>query len=108
MGENKSIEVPNLNPLDFYPQYPHIINQIFEKLDNRSFANCIEVSKLWHEKIKNNRASWIRIALPKIPKNGDTFLHFAARTGQSDAFEKIVETEENKGDFFLERNKNDN
>ena len=41
------IEVPSLNPMVFYPGFPHIAEKIFDQLDKRSLRSCREVSKSW-------------------------------------------------------------
>ena len=40
-----------LNPLFFYPQFPHIPEQIFKNLDKESIRNCRKVSKSMKEAI---------------------------------------------------------
>ena len=39
------IEVPSLNPMVFYPEFPHIAEKIFDQLDKGSLRSCREVSK---------------------------------------------------------------
>ena len=41
------IKVPPLNPLIFYPGFPHVAEKIFDQLDKGSLRSCREVSKSW-------------------------------------------------------------
>ena len=60
---------------DLITIFPHIIQQIFEQLDNKSLANCREVAKSWQEYIDNKNLSWIRIVnIPTALQNEDTYL----------------------------------
>ena len=89
-----SIEMANLSPLVFYPRFAHVTEQIFEQLDQNSLSNCKEVSKSWKEIIDHKNLPWIQIVnVPKIVQNGETYLHHAAKTGQSEMFVKILEGE---------------
>lgn len=45
--------------------FPHIAEQIFEQLDNKSLTKCREVNKVWKSFIDERNYSWIRIV--KIP-----------------------------------------
>ena len=84
----------NLSPLVFYPRFAHVTEQIFEQLDQKSLSNCKEVSKSWKEIIDHKNLPWIQIVnVPKIVENGETYLHHAAKTGQSEMFVKILEGE---------------
>ena len=44
-NKNIKIEVPPLNPMVFYPGFPHIAEKIFDQLDKGSLRSCREVSK---------------------------------------------------------------
>ena len=79
----------------------HIAENIFEQLDEKSLSNCREVAKSWQNCIDRRNLVWIRIVnVPKILKNGDTYLHIAAKTGQVKVYNSIL-----TGDFFEEWNK---
>ena len=39
------IEIQPLNPMVFYPGFPHIAEKIFDQLDRGCLRNCREVSK---------------------------------------------------------------
>ena len=46
VGNTKiKIEMPPLNPVVFYPGFPHIAEKIFDQLDKGSLRSCREVSK---------------------------------------------------------------
>ena len=82
-------------------RFPHIAEQIFQQLNNKSLTNCQEVSKSWLKFIDDNRnMSWIRILeIPRMYVPGctnNTYLHIAATTGQSVIFEMMFEDEEYK------------
>ena len=89
----------------FITRISHIAENIFEQLDNNSLKNCREVTKLWQKYIDSKDLSWIRIInIPKILINKDTYLHTAAKTGQSEIFETIIREEENKNPKNKNRN----
>ena len=84
----------NLSPLVFYPRFAHVTEQIFEQLDQKSLSNCKEVSKSWKEIIDHKNLPWIQIVnVPKIVENGGTYLHHAAKTGQSEMFVQVTFSE---------------
>ena len=56
--ENKSVEVPPLNPMAFYPGFPHIVEQIFQHMDEKSLSNCRVVSKSWLDCIDDRNLFW--------------------------------------------------
>ena len=81
----------------FSTRFLHIAENIFDQLDDKSLSNCREVAKQWQKCIDRKASSWIRIVkIPKIPKNGDTYLHVAAKTGQAEIFNLILENEDIK------------
>ena len=85
-------DVAILNPLDFHPRFQHITENIFKRLDKRSLANCREVGKTWKNVIDSKNLSWILIIeVPSIQKYKNTYLHIAAKTGQLEVLEKIME-----------------
>ena len=53
--ENKKIKIDaqSLNPMVFYPGFPHIAEKIYNQFDKESLKSCREVSKSWL-----NRYSW--------------------------------------------------
>ena len=82
---------------DFIFRFPHIAEKIFEQLDNKSLANCREVTKSWHNFLDEINLIWIRIVnIPTILCDGDTYLHLAAQTGQTETFGEILAEEHDK------------
>ena len=82
---------------DFIFRFPHIAEKIFEQLDNKSLANCREVTKSWQNFIDGINLIWIRIVnIPTILSDGDTYLHLAAQTGQTETFAEILAEEHDK------------
>ena len=78
-------------------KFSHVAHQIFEQLDDQSLVNCKEVAKLWHSYIDNKNLSWIQIVnIPTTLKYNDSYLHLAARKGQTLMFENIFNNEEIK------------
>ena len=47
--ENKKIKIyaQFLNPMVFYPGFPHIAEKIYNQFDKESLKSCREVSKSW-------------------------------------------------------------
>ena len=84
-------------------RFPHVLEIIFEKLDNKSLACCREVAKSWQKFIDERRYAWIRIVkIPTILQRGKTYLHLAAETGQTEIFELLFSEEDQKNskDFY--------
>ena len=78
-------------------RFPHISQQIFEQLDKKTLGKSREVKKSWKEYVDEKDLQWIQIVnIPTILKHGNTYLHVAARTGQSAVFEIILDSEEIK------------
>merc|ERR1712156_1125776 len=95
-------------------RFPHIVQQIFENLDNKSLTNCKEVARPWQNYIEDRHMTWIRIV--NIPTRLDMnsplpnkhrgtqeyrtmtkmYLHLAVETGETLMFQKLIELEENK------------
>ena len=76
---------------NFILRFPHIAQQIFEKLGNKSLTKCREVGKLWQTFIDENSLPWIRIIkIPSILTKGNTYLHLASKSGQIRIFDMIA------------------
>ena len=72
-------------------RFPHIAQQIFEKLSDKSLTKCRAVGKLWQTFIDENSLPWIRInKFPSILTKGNTYLHVASKSGQIEIFKMIV------------------
>ena len=57
MDEN-SIGVLVLNPMTFYPGFPHIAEKIFGHMDEKTLGNCREVAKSWLNCIEDKNIFW--------------------------------------------------
>ena len=81
---------------DFIERFPHIAEQIFQELDNKSLTTCREVAHSWHQFIDSRNLTWQRILqIPEFFRRRNTNLHVAAMTGQTAMFEKMIENEVN-------------
>ena len=56
------IKISPLNPMVFYPRFPHIPEKIFGLLDKKSLKHCREVAKSWQNCIDNRNLLWNKIA----------------------------------------------
>ena len=78
----------------FISRFLHITDLIFEQLDDKSLKNCKEVAKAWARHINTKKLSWTRIVkIPKLLRNGNTYLHTAANNKQLVIFQIIYEDE---------------
>ena len=59
--DKKSIEVPLLNPMAFYPGFPHIVKKIFQKMDKDSLKSLRLLSKSWMAYIDDQNLLWNEI-----------------------------------------------
>ena len=62
------LEVPLVNPMDFYPGFPHIAEQIFDHMDMRSLKTSRFLSKSWQEYIDDQNLLWKKIIEYEDPK----------------------------------------
>ena len=100
------MEFSILSPLSFHRRFTHITEKTFDQLDNTTLNNCRKVTKSCKGFIDSMNLPWIRIVdIPKIPRNGYTYLHVAAKTGQLEKFQIIfdMETKENPGNKIDKR-----
>ena len=82
---------------DLILRFPHLAEQIFQQLDNKSLAKCREIERLWQKFIDERNYPWLRIVnIPTILHYRNTYMHLAAQWGQTDMFEMILDKEENK------------
>ena len=63
-------------------RFPHITDQIFEILNNRSLTKCRKVHKTWLRFIDDANYPWSRILKKHPMEMGQTPFHIAAKTGQ--------------------------
>ena len=79
------------------PRFPHLPEQIFQKLDNKSLSKCREVTKSWKDIIDRKNYPWLRIVnIPTMLKKGNTYLHLAAEAGHIKAFKEVLDEKEDK------------
>ena len=81
-------------------RFPHIGDQMFNRLSNHSLAKCKTVCKTWydfiiHEKFYKQRVTYEMIQKDKN-KYGETRLHQKARNGQLYDCKLIIDHVENK------------
>ena len=50
---------------DLILRFPHLMEQILQKLDNKSLVKSREVAKIWQEFVDETKYPWVRIV--KIP-----------------------------------------
>ena len=82
---------------DLLLKFPHLPEQIFQKLDLVSLYKCREVTKLWQDIIDKRNYPWLQIVtIPTILKDGNTYLHLAAEIGQIEAFKTAFIEEEDR------------
>ena len=87
-------------------RFPHLSEQIFQKLDPKGLFKCREVGKSWQEVIDEKNYPWLRIVnIPTILNDGNMYLHLAAETGQIEAF-KIAYNEERDKNITNEHGEN--
>ena len=55
------MKMPILNPMAFHPRFPHIAEQIFEKITKESLKICRLLSKSWLQYIDNQNFLWKKI-----------------------------------------------
>ena len=78
-------------------RFPHLMEQILQKLDNEGLAKSREVARSLQIFIDAKMYSWLHIVkIPTILNEGNTYLHFAAKHGQIDVFKVILENETDK------------
>ena len=78
-------------------RFAHVVERIFEQLDDKSLAKCREVEKSWQKFIDERNYPWIRIVeIPKVLKYGFTYLHLAAQTGQTEIFQLLIDKADEK------------
>ena len=87
-------------------RFPHLKENIFNALDNHTFAICKEVSKVWYEYL-DDRKRKVKV-IKKMIENCQQFFHHRHFRGYkpfSSAFNTIAEqtilNEARKGDFDM-------
>ena len=78
-------------------KFPHLQEQIFQKLNDESLFKSREVGRSWKYLINERNYPWLRVVnIPAILQKNNTYLHLAAESGQMDAFKKALMEEEDK------------
>ena len=62
-------EVPLLNPMDFYPRFAHIAEDIFKKMEKETYKNLRLLSKQWQKYIDDGNLLWIKLLEDKDANN---------------------------------------
>ena len=89
-GKQPSIKMDNL-----MLKFPHLPEQIFQKLNNESLFKSRKVARSWKYLINERNYLWIRkVNIPTILQRSNTYLHLAAQTGKIDAFKTALSDEE--------------
>ena len=102
-NKNIKIDVTPLNPVVFYPAFPHIAEKIFDKLGKKSLRSCREVSKSWLDSIDNRNLLWNEILKNE---DGNKAFQLACKNGHAKMlgiiFKKSTEfnIDFNAKDFF--------
>ena len=77
-------------------RFPHLAEEILQKLDNKGMAKSREVEQFWKQFIDVRDYPWLRVLnIPSILTSGDTYLHLAAGHGQIDLFEMLLNEDNN-------------
>ena len=98
--DNLKLEMNN-----FILRFPHLIEQILQKMDSKGLAKSREVATIWQKFIDTRMYQWLRIVqIPTILKRGNTYMHLVADYGQIDVFTVILDREADKN---FENNKSD-
>ena len=78
-------------------KFPHLPEQIFQKLGDESLLKCREVATSWQDIIDDRNYPWLRIVeIPTILKKGNAYIHRAAETGQIETFRTAFSEEPEK------------
>ena len=78
---------------EFIQRFPELAEGIFEGLDDQSLTSCRLVEKSWKNLIDGRNYPWERIVKKSDLEDGNTYLHLAAKYGQTEMFEKIFHKE---------------
>ena len=78
-------------------RFPHLMEEIFHKLDDKGLVKYREVSRRLQEFVDKKEYPWLRIVkIPTRLEKGDSYLHLAAENCQFGTFEWILEREMDK------------
>jgi len=97
------IEVLPLNPMVFYPAFPHIVERILDQFDKGSLRSCRQVSKSSMDSIDNRNLLWNEIVKDE---GDDEVFQYACENGHTKMLEMIFQKptafniDYNAKDFF--------
>ena len=76
-------------------RFPHLAEQIFLKLDDKSLVTSREVRTSWKIFLDERHYTWLHIVnIPTVLQENNTYLHLAAKTGHFKAFKMALNEEE--------------
>ena len=82
---------------DVMLRFPHLPEQIFQKLDIESLFRSREVARSWQNVIDGKNYTWLRIVnIPTILNWQNSYLHLCAESGQIQALKTALHEEEDK------------
>ena len=81
-------------------RFPHIGEETFKKLSNKSLVKCMTINRTWYHFITNEKFYKLRVQYENeqkiVDKFGNTPLHKAAKYGDISKCKLIIENVENK------------
>ena len=78
-------------------RFPHLPEQIFQKLDNETLFKSREVARSWQNLADKRNYPWLRIVnIPTILQNRNIYFHLAVETGQIETFKTAFSAEKDK------------
>ena len=66
----KAKVVKTISMEKIFLRFPHLSEAIFDNMNNQSLFNCMNVSRIWHEYLKNQKFIYIR-SIEKFVKNNN-------------------------------------
>ena len=69
----KAKVVKTISMEKIFLRFPHLSEAIFDNMNNQSLFNCMNVSRIWHEYLKNQKFIYIR-SIEKFVKNNNCSL----------------------------------
>ena len=77
-------------------RFPHLAEKILQKVDNQGLAKSREVDQVWQIFIDERDYPWLCIVnIPTVLAKGKMYLHLAAEHGQIEAFEMVLNEDNN-------------
>ena len=86
-------ESQKLEMNDLISRFPHLMDQILQKLDDKGLAKSRDVTRSWQNFIDVKNYLWLHIVkIPTLLNGGNTYLHLAAKHSQIDMLKVILDT----------------